>query len=62
MRAAVTGALKSHMGEPFTEDSGLLEIGHGAFLLLVDGQLKLRGLYPHEPEGVARLLSHLDRL
>ncbi len=62
IKSAVVGALKSHMGTPYTMDSGLIEIGHGAHLLLVDEQSRLRGVYPHEPEGLERLLDHLPRI
>lgn len=60
--AAVTGALKTHMGEREETPQGLLEIGHGARLLLVDGEGRLRGLYDPDDASVDRLARDLRDL
>lgn len=58
----VSGAFMTHMGRPFTTSTGLIEIGHGARLMLIDARGHFRGNFETSPEGIAGLAKALEAL
>lgn len=62
VKEVVVNRLMTHMGEAATGPGGLVDIGHGSHVLVIDGQGRLRGV--HEPVATTRddLLETLDLL
>ena len=58
----VVKGFKTHMGEEETLENGLIEIGHGAKLLLIDPQGIIRGLFDTTPEEQVKLIELAKRL
>jgi protein SCO1/2 len=50
--ALVIKGFKTHMGRAEEDDEGVLDIGHGAHLLLIDNAGGLRGVYDASESGV----------
>ena len=49
IRTVVVDGFKTHMGEEEVLEDGLIEIGHGAKLMLIDSKGKIRGLFGSDP-------------
>jgi protein SCO1 len=62
VRSVVVEAFMHPMGQRSQRPDGLFDIAHGARLLLVDGQGRLRGLYDPDEAGTDALLRALDAL
>jgi protein SCO1 len=62
VKEVVVNRLMTHMGEAATGPNGLVDIGHGSHVLVIDGQGRLRGV--HEPVSALRedLMETLDIL
>ena len=59
----VTKQFVTFMGKPEKQPSGLMDIGHGGHLLLIDSRGRLRGTYPATaPETPDELLAHIRTL
>ena len=58
----VVKGFKTHMGEQEILEDGLIEIGHGSKLLLMDSDGIIRGLFDTNPEEQAQLLELAKRL
>ena len=58
----VVKGFKTHMGEEETLENGLIEIGHGAKLLLIGPQGIIRGLFDTTPEEQTKLIDLAKRL
>ena len=63
VRASVTKAFVTHMGDMEETAPGLMDIGHGGHLILVDAQGRMRGTYEAVADDTqARILADLGRL
>lgn len=62
IRTVVVNGFKTHMGEKETLEDGLLEIGHGSKLMLIDQSGVIRGLFSAEDNEIKKLLSLASRL
>lgn len=63
LEAVVTKQFVTYMGKPETQPSGLMDIGHGGHLLLIDGKGQLRGTYEATDAGTpGRLLADIRAL
>jgi protein SCO1/2 len=62
VKEVVINRLMTHMGEASTDPAGLVDIGHGSHVLVIDGRGRLRGV--HEPVAPLRddLIQTLDIL
>jgi protein SCO1/2 len=58
----VVKGFKTHMGEQEILENGLIEIGHGSKLLLIDHEGIIRGLFDTNPEERGQLLNLAKRL
>lgn len=62
VRALVVDGFRTWMGEAVRLSDDLIEIGHGARLVLVDGQGGVRGHFDATTEGTAELLAQARAL
>jgi len=62
LRKVVVGVFKTYMGKKETVEDGLLDIGHGAKLILVDGRAQVRGLFDANKESVADVIVTLKKV
>lgn len=61
--SSIRKSFVTHVGEPETTEEGLVDIGHGGHLILVDGNGTMRGTYEAaDPATKARILSDLKAL
>ncbi len=57
MRALVEGGFRLGMGQPQTQDGGMMDIAHATKLALVDGRGRVRGFYGTDTEGLDELFE-----
>ena len=62
VRNVVVGGFKTHMGEQEILEGGLIEIGHGAKIMLIDGQGIIRGLFSADEMNKESLLKLANKL
>ena len=62
IRKVVVDGFKTHMGEEEIMENGLIEIGHGAKIMLIDGQGIIRGLFSADEMGKESLLKLANKL
>jgi protein SCO1/2 len=62
LRDVVVGVFKTFMGKKETNEDGLLDIGHGAKLILVDGKSQVRGLFDANRESVGDVIVTLKKV
>jgi len=62
VRSLITDGFKTWMGEREMNEDGLVDIGHGARVLLVDAAGRLRGLFDTNTKGLEQLSSAMERL
>jgi len=62
VRKVVVGGFKTHMGEQEILEGGLIEIGHGAKIMLIDGQGIIRGLFSADEMSKESLLKLANKL
>lgn len=61
LRGLIVGGFKTLMGEREKLANGIIDIGHGARLVLVGEGNRVRGHFEASDEGVQELLIHLRR-
>ena len=62
VRKVVVEGFKTHMGEQEIMEDGLIEIGHGAKLMLIDKEGVIRGLFGTEDKDIGSLVALAKRL
>ena len=63
LETTVTKGFVTYMGKEEKQPSGLMDIGHGGHLLLIDGLGRMRGTYPAaEPGTQKRIVSDIRKL
>jgi len=62
LKAVVVGVFKTFMGKKEPNEDGLLDIGHGSKLILVDGKSKVRGLFEAKKESVEEVVWTLKQI
>jgi protein SCO1/2 len=62
IRDVIVNGFKTHMGEKEILENGILEIGHGSKLILLDGQGIVRGFYSANKEEQEELLTDAEKL
>ena len=62
VRTVVVEGFKTHMGEQEIMEDGLIEIGHGAKLMLIDREGVIRGLFGTEAKDADALVDLAKRL
>ena len=62
VRSLITEGFKTWMGERETNEDGVVDIGHGARVLLVDGAGRLRGLFDTNTNGLEQLSVAMESL
>ena len=62
IREVIVNGFKTHMGEKEILEDGILEIGHGSKLILIDGKGIVRGFYSANEAEQKQLLEDAMRL
>ena len=62
LKEVVVGVFKTFMGKKEVNEDGLLDIGHGSKLILVDAKAQVRGLFDANRNSVAALVVTLKKV